>query len=360
LRVLAVLLLLASLAACTTQNNPAPSPSPTSPALSAAADLRAHLDLLLGEQVMIVAKESAAAVNHSDEYPAYTSLLATSSADVTVVIARSFGNTAAVQFAQLWNAQNGFLVDYAIGVVTHDADRSNAAMTSLTGTFTPQFVRLITSLSGLPADPIAQLIGQQLLEDKAFIDDVFASSYRSYYTDLHRAYAFTSRLGDLLATEIAAKFPDKFPGDPTTQAVDSRVMVNLNLQEHAYLSTMATDAAVAKRDIERTEAVSALTGNTDAMSQLVTDQRFMLAWSQQNAALMTYASVGDAGSKKALTDTFASQLAAVSKTPSTFILHQVDALVKVVDDQRGGLPSVAEDDRAAATAMQPIADSVQG
>jgi hypothetical protein len=359
LRIPGALLVVLALAACTTQNNPAPGPLPTSPAQSAAADLRTHLDLLLGEQVMIVAKESAAAVNHSDEYSAYTSLLATNSADVTTLMGRAFGNTAAVEFAALWNGQNGFLVDYAIGVVTHNDDKSRGALSNLTSSFTPQFAQLVTTLSGLPADPVAQLVSQQVVEDQAFIDDESAGSYRSYYADLHRAYAFTSRLGDLLATQMAAKYPDKFPGDPAAQAVDRRAMVNLNLQEHAYLSTMATDAAIAKRDVERTEAVTALIGNTEAMGQLVTDQRFMLAWSQSNAALMTYASVGDAASRNALTNTFTAQLAAVSKTSSTVIAHQVDETVKVIDDQRAASDSVAGDDRAAATAMEPIADSAQ-
>ncbi|HKW07250.1 MAG TPA: hypothetical protein VJS19_06730, partial [Candidatus Dormibacteraeota bacterium] len=56
------------LVACSSQNVPGPSPSPTSPAQSLAADLRTRMDLLLSEHVMIVAKETASAVNHSDEY----------------------------------------------------------------------------------------------------------------------------------------------------------------------------------------------------------------------------------------------------------------------------------------------------
>ena len=47
--------------------NPQPSPSPSgspapNPAATQAGDLRTHLDLLLGEQVMIVAKQAVAAV----------------------------------------------------------------------------------------------------------------------------------------------------------------------------------------------------------------------------------------------------------------------------------------------------------
>ena len=61
--------------ACDISPSPAPSPSPSAP--TQAADLRTQLDLLLTEHVVIVAKESAAAINHSAEYAGYTALLAT-------------------------------------------------------------------------------------------------------------------------------------------------------------------------------------------------------------------------------------------------------------------------------------------
>ena len=55
---------------------PIESPTPnTNPANSKAADLRTQLDLLLEEHVMVVAKQAAAASNHSDEYAGYLALL---------------------------------------------------------------------------------------------------------------------------------------------------------------------------------------------------------------------------------------------------------------------------------------------
>src|SRR5439155_672078 len=92
-----------------------------------AADLRTRLDLLLGEQVMIVAKESAAAVNHSDDYAGYTALLTANSSDLADLMRRAFGNSAAAQLAQQWNVQNGYLVDYAIAVVTHNDGKASCA-----------------------------------------------------------------------------------------------------------------------------------------------------------------------------------------------------------------------------------------
>ena len=84
---------------------------------------------------MIVAKESAAAVNHSDQYSSYTALLTTNSNDLTNLLGRAFGNTAATQLAQAWSIQNGYLVDYAIGVVTHNDAKANGAMSGLVNGF---------------------------------------------------------------------------------------------------------------------------------------------------------------------------------------------------------------------------------
>ena len=56
--------------------------------LTQAGDLRTHLDLILGEQVMIVAKETVAAVNHSEDYPAYTALLTANANDLTALMRR--------------------------------------------------------------------------------------------------------------------------------------------------------------------------------------------------------------------------------------------------------------------------------
>jgi hypothetical protein len=325
-----------------------------------AADLRTQLDLLLGEQVMIVAKESAAAANHSDEYASYTALLTTNSIDLAGVMRRAVGNTGADQFAQLWNTHNGYLVDYAIGVVTHNDDKANAAMSDLKGKFVPQYAQHITGLSGLPLDPVTQLTNQQVLEDKAFIDDVFAKNYATFYADLHKAYTQASRLGDAFAAQISQRYPDKFPGDSSQHAVDVRVAFNQLLEERSYLATMATDAVINGRTAEKPQALAAVAANSAAIGSLK-DQRFAQVWSQETLALDTYAAKNDAASKTALTDTFVAQLASIAGIAPGPIADHVNATIKVVDEQRAkSSKTIAGDDRAAATSTQPIADSIQG
>ena len=356
----------AALLSCSNQT-PTSSPVPSAAAPAQAANLRVRLDLLLGEQVMIVAKESAAAVNHTDDYPAYTTLLATNSADLSALMSSAFGNTAAAQFAKAWNAQNGYLVDYAIYVVTHNDDKAKAAMSALMDSLAPQFAQMVNTLSRLPADQVTLLTRQQVQDDKAFIDDVFAGSHASYYAHLDTAYAQTAHFGDALATQIALRFPDKFPGDAFSSDADVRVSLNNLLQEHSYLLTMTTAATIAGRTAETSAASAALHLNADKLATVfatvmggATTAGFSDLWTARTTAFLGYAK-GDVAARSALTDTFASRFASLAHVEQSLVTAQVGAALKVIDDQRSkSSKTVANDDRAAATSMEPIADSIQG
>src|SRR6202521_1756934 len=83
----------------------APAPSPT-PADSKAADLRTRLDLLLGEHVMVVAKQAVAASNHTDDYAGYATLSTTNGNALVEIIRSGFGNAPATQVEQAWAIQN--------------------------------------------------------------------------------------------------------------------------------------------------------------------------------------------------------------------------------------------------------------
>jgi len=334
--------------------------------LTQAGDLRTHLDLILGEQVMIVAKETVAAVNHTDDYSAYTGLLTANAADLTALMRRAFGTTTATKISDAWTIQNSNLIDYAIGVVTHDDAKAKAAMTNLTTKFVPQFSQLISDASHLPLDPVTQLESQQVLEDKAFIDDYFANKLPAFYVDLHRSYQQSARVGDALAVEIATRFSDKFPGDPSSHAVFVRVQANLMLQEHSYLATMATSAAIAGRTAEKNVALSMLSDSTAAISALVASSiggpstPLVAQWTNEHAALFTYAA-GDARAKADLTQRFVNEFSALAHVSKAYVLDHINATLKVIDDQRANnSAAVADDDRAAATSIQPIGDSVQG
>jgi hypothetical protein len=375
LRLLAVSAVAFAMIACSNSSSPnttssasrtSTPPSAANPADTKAADLRTHLGLLLGEQVLLIAKQSAAAVNHSDSYSGYTTLLTTNGADLANVLRSAFGNAAADQLSQSWSIENGYLVDYTIGVVTHNQNKADGAISGLVNGFVPQFAQLITSLTQLPLDPISQLLSQQVLEDKAVIDDQAAQKPGSTFPDLHTAFMQSLRLGDALAPRMAQKFPDKFPGDAALPAVDRRVSLNTLLQEHAYLATMATDAIVRGSNSENAAATTALAANADSLGTSFSNlfgnaagTRFDAVWAARDDALVSYATAGDDASKRALTQAFVSQFSALGHIASTAVADQADATVKVIDDQRSkSTAPLAGDDRTAATAMQPIADAL--
>jgi len=69
---------------------------------------------------------------------------------------------------------------------------------------------------------------------------------------------------------------------------------------------------------------------------------------------------GDSTSKHALNDTFVNAFAGLAHANQSQVAAQVTATLKVIDEQRAkSSRSLASDDRAAATSMQPIADSIR-
>ena len=350
-----------------------PSPSPTAspvpsarPADSKAADLRTQLDLLLGEHAMVVAKQAVAATNHTDEYPGYLTLLASNANSLVAVMRSGFGNSAATQLAQAWSIQNGYLVDYTIGVVTHNDTKSNGAMSGLVNGFTPQFAQLIASLTQLPLASITELESAQLTDLKAVIDDELGQSYVKLYADLRTAYAHSSRIGDMLAVRMSQQFPDKFPGDQSISAVEARVSLNDLLQEHSYLTTMMSDAGIAGRGAEAATALGAVAAVRDDLVPVIgfllgPDGRsgFPGIWGIRDADVFAYANSSDSTAQSRLTGSFVTQFSTLTHIQSATIRDQMLATLKTIDDQRTkSYKNVAGDDRAAAGAMQAIADRI--
>jgi len=315
---------------------------------------------------MLVAKQAVAAANHTDEYAGYLTLLTANATAMGDVVRSAYGNTSATQFDQVSRIQNGYLIDYTIGRVTHNDAKSNGAMSGLLNGFVPQFAQLLASLTQIPADQVTLIETQQLGEMQAMIDDEIAQSYAKFYPDLRTAYVKVTGFGERLATRMAEQFPDKFPGDPSASAIDARVSLNNLLQEHSYLATMTTDAVVAGRTSEQNAATASLFANASELGKLFTDLLGSAAgsqvadlWAARRADLVAYATSADANAKKGLTDTFITGFNAVAPAASDAARAQVSATIKVIDDQRAKASSaVPADDRAAATGMQEIADRI--
>ena len=385
LRTFVVLAAAVTLLSCTSCTGPAastprlasPSPVVANPADSKAADFRTRLDLLLGEQVILVAKEASAA-RRADEYKSYLRLLTSNGDDLTELVRSALGDTAATRFGQIWSAQNDYLVNYTIGLLTHIKSKSDGAWSGLSTKFVPQFSQFLTSATEVPLDPIKQLASKHIFEMRAMLDDQIAQNYPKMYADLRTVYAHASRIGDALAPRIAQKFPDKFPGNASSPAVDLRMTMNTLLQEHAYLATMTTSAATGGRSSEQGAAARALAANAGALGKLFrglfgasTETRLDQILAAKNTAMIGYASASTATAKQSalsqLNNVFVTQFAAfvedstglTSGSSHPAIQAQVEATVAVIDDQRSrSSATLGPDDRSADASMQGIADLV--
>ncbi len=346
---------------------------------SKAADLRARLNLLLGEHVIVIAKDSlAAAANRADEYKGYATLLTINGTDLSGVMATAFGASSAASFDQIWAEQNNYFVDYTVGIVSHNASKSNGAVSGLVNGFVPHFAKFMNSMTSIPLDPITQLLTEQVLDTKAIIDDQAALSNAKMFEDLHGAYVQASRIGDALASAIARKFADKFPGDPSNKAVDFRVSLNNLLQEHSYLATMTAGATAAGRSSEQAAALNALAANADRLGTLfskvfgaATGTRFDQLWGARDAELVVYAGNADAATTQSaldsLTGAFVTQFTSLIHDStdlgedqlSSAVRAQVTDTIRVIDDQRAkSATTLAADDHTAAAAMNPIGDLI--
>jgi hypothetical protein len=370
---------------CTTSHGPSASstrlasqsPLAVNPADSKAADFRTRLDLLLGEHVMVVAKQSAA-TGRSDEYTSYLHLLTANGSDLTELIRSALGDTAAARFDKIWSAQNDNLVTYTIGLVTHNTSKAAGAISGLVSGFVPQFSQFVSDETQIPLDPTIQLANERVLEIKAMIDDEIAQRYSRMYADLRTAYGHVSLIGNVLAARIVQEFPDKFPGSATSPAVDLRVSMNNLMQEHVYLATMTTSAAAGGRRAEQTAAARALADNAAAIGTLLsalfgapTGAQFGKIWSARDVALIGYASASTPAAKQSaltkLNDVGVTQFSgfihdSIGLAPGIArpaIEAQVAATITVIDDQRSrSLAGLGVDDRSANSSMGTLADLI--
>jgi hypothetical protein len=374
-----VILVAVALVSCTpTPRSAASTPGPASPtpvvlnpADSKAADFRTRFDLLLGEHVMAIAKESSAA-GRTDEYTSYLHLLTANGNDLTELVRSALGDTAAGNFDQIWREQNDYWVNYTIALVTHNEATAIEIKVNLFMSFAPSFA-LVFKDAAVP-DSIAPLMVEHVVEIQAMIDDQFAQNYSKMFSDLRKAYAHASRVADELAPAIIKKFPDKFPGNASSPAANLRVSMNSLLQEHQYLATMTTGAAAAGRTAERAGAARALADNVRELGTLFsglmgasTGTRFNQIWDAKDTAMIGYASASSQSALSQLNDVFLTQFSSFVQDSSGLatsrpsIAAVVEATIALIDDQKSkAWARLGPDDRSAASSIAAVADLVTG
>jgi hypothetical protein len=186
-------------------------------------------------------------------------------------------------------------------------------------------------------------------------------------------------IGDAIAPAIVAKFPAKLTGDPSSKGVDFRVALNQLLQEHLYLASFVTDAALGGRNDEFAAAGAALnTNGTDigaAIGSVFGDSakdQFNKIWSAHNGFFVDY-TTGVAMKDKAKMDKavqdltavylpqFADFLAGATGLPNdalTALIKKHVLTTKAIVDAQGAMDfnAAATADRTAGQHMEMIGD----
>lgn len=357
-------------------------PGPAAPTDTRAADLRVRLDALLGEHVLLAAKATDASVNgRSEEAGAYQALLGRNSSDLGDVVGAALGPDFRMRFVQAWSAHDGLLARYADAAARQDRAQQDQTAQALTGEYVPQFAGIVGSATGLPAESVAELARQHVVGMEQVVHDLVARDWPSAYASMRRAYTHMQSIGDTLAAAIVRKQAARLPGDAAARGVDLRVTLDKLLQEHAYLTTTATSAALGGRTDELQAAARSLNDSAADLARALgavagtgAQARFDQLWTTHDALVIDYAlgvARGDLTTRQGTladlangsTEQFASFLADLTGLPpetlSAMVRQHVLATTNAVDAQEApDAAAAAEKDREAAQQAAAIGDPV--
>jgi hypothetical protein len=328
------------------------------------------MNLLFSEHAYVIAKAGdAAAGGRTDEYTAYATQLTKNSDDMQNLINSAAGASGSNAFGNIWNQYLGFVAAYTVGVVTHDDAKTAAAASSLTNQFTPSLAQFLADTQGGSQIDLTPTVVRLVQRVRAVLDDEASSAWTKLFIDIGAAAGAASQIGDQLGAKFIRAYPDRFPGTAAGTAFNLRLALNLDLQQMAYLGTMATEAVIGARADESTGATNQLTSTVQALSKDLARSKTE-TWNSWTTDLTSYAAKTQAGDLQQAQDQITNDGAALgllymevdpAGVVRDAVATQTQDEVAVVDAQRQkDVNAAATRDRAAASAMEPIADSIAG
>lgn len=356
---------------------------------TSAADLRVTLNLLLSEHLTLAAKSTAAYLGkRTPEYDAYADLLGKNGDAISDLVGAVSDSTTRNKFSDIWKAHNGYFVAYTKAVADKDDGAKTTAVNDLTTKYVPDFSKLLAPLTGLEEQDIEALTKVHVTTTAAIVEaqaTALGSKSKDDWTKAYTAYragfAHMKEIGNALSEAIAGKLPDTFKGDPKSKPADLRVGLNIALQEHLYLATFATSAALGDRGPESEAAIAALGNNGTDIGSVIkslydaaAEKQFNDIWSAHNGYFVAYttgvAKKDDAAKAAAVSDLttkyipdFANFLHGATgdllpvETLKTLIGAHVNMTKAVVDFQGDNKPAdAAKADLEGAQAMEDIGD----
>ena len=205
------------LAACGTGNaDPATHDMSMHPAMpmaadSRAADLRAALDELLSEHVILAAEATGAALaGRQTDFQAAAAALDRNSIAIAKAVGSVYGPEAEAKFLPLWRSHIGLVVDYTVATASHDPAKAQAAVQKLLA-YSADLAGFFSGANPhLTQAAVAEMIKTHIVTLKAVIDAQAKKDYAAEYAAEHQAYAHMGMIALALADGIVKQFPQKF------------------------------------------------------------------------------------------------------------------------------------------------------
>ena len=345
-----------------------------------AADLRANLNALLGEHVLIAAVATSHALGGREAaFNGAAGGLDANSVDLSKAIGAVYGADAEKAFLPLWRKHIGFFVDYTMGMASKDKAKQDKAVADLVG-YSQDFGAFLSSVNpNLPKSAVADLVKSRVVTLKDVVDAQAAGDWPKAYTAIRSASHHMQMIGDPLAAAIAKQFPEHFPGAVNSAASTLRTTLNLALREHAIVAAMATGSALGGREGEFKAAATALDGNSIDIAKAIgsvygadAEKAFLPLWRKHIGFVVDYttglATKDKAKQDKAVADLvryaddFGAFLSSANpnlpkSTVAELVKGHILTLKDVVDAQAAReWPKVYVNLRAAASHMAMIAD----
>jgi hypothetical protein len=180
-------------------------------ATSKAADLRAALDELLSEHLILAVDATGAALGGRDaDFKAAAASLDQNSVNISKAVGSVYGPEAEAKFLPLWREHIGLVVDYTVGTASNDPAKAKQAVDKLwaySGDLANFFAGANPELN---REAVAEMIKTHIVTLKAVIDAQSRKDYAAEYAAQHKAYNHMGMIAVALADGIAKQFPQKF------------------------------------------------------------------------------------------------------------------------------------------------------
>ncbi len=239
-----------------------------SPISSPGTDLRVTMDRLLAEHASLAWLALTKTIAGEKDAGAVVTQLQGNTDDLSAAIGSVYGDDAAEAFKTQWEAHIGMFVAYATAVAKKDDAGKAAAKQDLAG-YQKSFAKFLNTAAGLDAKAAEGALGMHVQQLTTAVDQFGAGQYPQSYATARTAYKHMFGTGDALSAAITKQKPDDFgTGDVTPAAADTRVLLDGQLAEHAWLAAVATTKSLAGAK-DATAAVGSLNANTADLTKTI-------------------------------------------------------------------------------------------